>query len=253
MAKISPQATVEPGATLADDVVVEPFACIGSEVTLEAGCVIKNNATVTGKTRLGEKCIIFPLAVIGPTEDPAQPRGQCVIGDGCSIREHVTIYGGSDEPTRIGRGNLIMIGSQIGSGAQVGSHGIFANFTQIDTGAVVEDFVRTSGFSHITAGMRVGAYTFISGYTRIERPAPPFAMVQGTPCRVRGVNTQNLKRCGFNDADVRALKSAFREIYNGEGGRARPDAVRELLTRKNLNSHVRTLAETVASAEEIDV
>jgi UDP-N-acetylglucosamine acyltransferase len=253
MAEISPHATVEPGATLADDVVVEPFAYIGADVTLEAGCCIKNNATVTGRTRLGEKCMVFPMAVIGPTEDPDQPDGQCVLGDGCSIREHVTIYGGSSEPTRIGRGNLIMIGSQVGSGAQVGSHGIFANFTQVDTGAIVEDFVRTSGFAHITAGVRVGAYTFVSGYTRLERPAPPFAMVQGTPCRIRGVNTQNLKRCGFNDADLRALKSAFREIYNGEGGRARPDAVRDLLARKNLNSHVRTLAETVAAAEDIDV
>jgi UDP-N-acetylglucosamine acyltransferase len=247
MPKISPQAIVEPGATLADDVIVGPFAFVGSQVTLEGGCIVENNATLTGRTTLGSKCLVFPMACVGEATDGGE--GHCFIGDGTNLREHVTVYGGpQDTPTRLGKDNLVMIGSQIGSAAQVGSHGIFANFTQIDAGAVVEDFVRTSGFSHVGENARVGAYTFISGYTLIEHHAPPFAMVQGSPGRVRGVNSQNLKRCGFGDQDLRVLKRAFRRLFNGEGLKTDREALQQILNDQNANPHVRSLADALEAA-----
>ena len=34
--------------------------------------------------------------------------------------------------------------------------------------------------------------------------------------RVRGINTNHLERCGFNEKDIRKLKSAFRELFEDE-------------------------------------
>jgi UDP-N-acetylglucosamine acyltransferase len=234
---------VEHGAKLADDVRVGTFAYIGAEVTIGPGCIVENHATITGRTVIGEKNHIFPMAVIGTSADGEGQPGQCVVGDGNVIREHVTIYTGPGKTTRIGSGNLIMIACMIGPGVQLGDHGIFDNLTDLNDDAIIEDYVRTSGFTLVERGSRVGAYTFTVGYSCIDHDAPPFAMVQGFPFRVRGVNTENLRRCGFGDDDIRALKTAFRDLFNGVEGAASDEVLPRLLHHEN--PHVRQLAEAV--------
>lgn len=243
MPEISRLAIVEETAELADAVRVGPFTYVGPHVRIAEGCVIENNATVVGRTAIGPNCRVFPLAVVGAAPQGQDGPGECRIGGDNCIREHVTIYAGADSPTRIGDDNLVMIGSQIGAGATVGDHGIFANFTQIGAGCRIEDYVRTSGFTFVEPGVTVGAYTFTVGYTDVDEAAPPFAMVQGSPLRVRGVNTHNLKRCGFADEDIRALKGAFRELYNGTGGTPAAAVMQEMIRRRPINRYVRELVE----------
>jgi len=246
MPRISRHAIVEKGARLADDVQVEAFACIGPEVSAGPGCLIGAGATLTGRTTLGAKCRVFPLAIVGaaPPDAPPGQAGQCLLGEANAVREHVTICAGAGAPTRIGNDNLIMIGCLVGPGAVIGDHGIFANYTHIDASSVVEDYVRTSAFTSVLPGSRVGAYSMLAGYTSVEGAAPPFAMLQGDPFRVRGVNTENLRRCGFGDDDIRALKDAFRQLFNGSTGRPDEKLVRKFLARKDLNVHVRRLLES---------
>ena len=243
MPKISPKAIVENTAELADDVEVGPFAYIGPNVRIGPGCIIENNATVTGRTILEGKNHIFPLAVVGISADGSAGAAQCVIGQANSFREHVTVYGGDPQPTRIGSDNLVMIGCLLGASCVVGDHGIFANCTHVGALAQVEDYVHTSGFAEIESGVTVGAYTFMAGYAQIDIDAPPYAIVQGFPFRVRGVNTEKLRRCGFGEDDIKALKAAFRELFNGSS--ARPDRVvlDRLIQSPDANRHVRRLVD----------
>jgi UDP-N-acetylglucosamine acyltransferase len=241
MPLISKNAIVEKTAELASDVRVGPFTYIGPHVKIGPGCVIENNVSITGRTVLGPKNHIFPMATIGAAPEGGR-EGECVIGTACAIREHVVVYGGKKaHPTRIANDNLVMIGSQIGEGASLGEHGIFANCSQVGADAVVEDYVRTSGFCVVEAGAIVGAYTFIAGFTGVHVAAPPYAMVQGHPFRVRGVNTQNLRRCGFGEDDIRALKLAFRELYSDSSERPDEEAVARMLAAEDLNPSVATL------------
>ncbi len=248
MLDISPNASVHPSAQLADDVVVGAFTCIGPDVRIASGCVIENNVTVTGRTLLGPHTHVYPLAVVGASPPEAQTPGECIIGPRNTIREHVTIHAGLDgQPaTQIGQDNLIMVATQIESGAAVGNHGIFANSAVIKAGAVVEDYVRLSAFSVIGASVRVGAYTFVASWADVNHDAPPFAMLQGSPYRVRGVNSHNLKRCGFDDDDIRAIKHAFRELFaDPAASEADAEALAELGAQNDLNEHVRQLVETL--------
>lgn len=247
MSKISPQAIIEPGARIADDVVIGPFCYVGAQVQIGPGCVIDNNVTIVGQTTLGEKNRVFPMAVIGALSQSG-PAGQCILGPANSIHEHVTIYSGNARPTRLGRDNLIMIDCQIGPGATIGDHCIFANCTHAGAGARVEDYVQTSSFIAISPDVTVGTYTFMVGFTGVDRDAPPFAMIQGFPYRVRGVNSQKLKRCGFGDEDIRALKDAFHDIFNG-GEQLAPAALEEFARRDDLNPHVRKLIEALQGAQ----
>lgn len=247
MADVSGKAVVEPGATLAEDARVGPFTYIGSEVEIGPGCVIDNNVTIAGRTCLGARNHVFPLAAIGVAPDGGEP-GASLIGEGNALREHVTVYAGRTQPTRIGAENLIMIGSHVGSGASIGDHGIFANFTQIGAEACIEDYVRTSGFTSIEPWITVGAYSFTAGYAAIDQDAPPFAILQGSPYRVRGVNTLNLKRCGFAEEDIQSLKLAFRELFNGHDRRVNDAALKQLVADPQINSHVRRLIEALRRA-----
>jgi UDP-N-acetylglucosamine acyltransferase len=244
MSNISAQAVVERGARLAADVRVGPFSYIGPQVRLGAGCVIENNVTITGRTAIGDKTHVFPMAVIGPSPAPDGGDGECEIGEANSLREQVTVYAGTRAPTRIGNDNLIMIACQVGSGAVLGNHGIFANCTIIDAGAKVEDYVRSSAFALVEPGATVGAYTFIAGYAAIDRDAPPFTIVQGFPFRVRGVNVENLRRCGFGEDDIRCLKEAVRELYDDQGLAVNEESLQRHLSVTG-NPCVRRLAEAI--------
>jgi len=246
MPDISPNAVVEETAELADDVRVGPFAYVGPEVRLGPGCIVDGGATVIGRTTLGMKCHVFPMAVVGALPGETDAGGECLVGEANAIREHVTICGGIETPTQLGSDNLVMIGSYVGPGARIGNHCILTNYTFVDAGAQMEDYVGTSAFTTILPGVRIGAYSYLTGYAVIDRDSPPFAMVQGSPCRVRGVNSEKLRRCGFGDEDIRVIRDAFRELFNGENGWAEPQAVKKLLAKKPDNPHVRQLLQALA-------
>lgn len=250
MPEISPKAIVEPAAVLADDARVGPFAYVGPDVRIAPGCVIENNATVVGRTALGSRTRVFPMAVVGAPAPGEDAPGECFLGEANAVREHVTIYAGIDSATRIGNHNLIMIASQIGSGAVIGDHGIFDNCSQIGAQADIEDYVRTSGFAAVLPGAKVGAYSFIAAYAGVVRDAPPYAMLQGFPVRVRGVNTRNLKACGFGEDDIHALKAAFRELFNGRAGEVNARALKRLAADPDTNPHVRKLVRALREARD---
>ena len=253
-ARISPHAIVDRSAELADDVVVGPFSYVGPDVRIAPACVLDNNVTVTGRTTLGSGTHLHPMTVVGAAPRSDRTPGRCVLGSRNAIREQVTIYAGDgeDEVTRIGDDNLIMIVVQIGPGARIGGQTILANCMLIEAGACLEDYVRASAFSAVQAGTTVGAYTFVGGYAVVDHDAPPFAMLHGCPYRIRGVNTHNLTRCGFAEDDIRALKDAFRELFDPSGSRVDRRALERLVRERPANDHVcRLLASLGVEAAEV--
>ncbi len=53
----------------------------------------------------------------------------------------------------------------------------------------------------------------VGGKSRIPKDVPPFVVVEGNPCRARGLNVVGMRRAGF-DAETRArIKRAFRLLY----------------------------------------
>jgi UDP-N-acetylglucosamine acyltransferase len=244
MPHISPNAIIDKSARLAPDVQVGAFTWIGPGVEIGPGTIIENNVTITGRTVIGERNHIFAMAVIGIAPNGADGEASCTIGPANAIREHATIYGGIDSPTEVGTDNLIMVGSIIGPAAHIANHCVLANLTLLEDGAQLEDYVGTSSFTTIGANCRVGAYSFVAGYSAVDRDAPPFGMLTGAPYRVRGVNSEKLKRCGFGDDDIRAIKAAFRELFNGSGT-LDAAAVTRLADDAGANPQVRRVARSL--------
>ncbi|MFO7762781.1 MAG: acyl-ACP--UDP-N-acetylglucosamine O-acyltransferase [Wenzhouxiangellaceae bacterium] len=232
---IHPSAIVEPGAVIADDVTIGPYAVIGGQVELGAGCSVGPHAVLTGRTRVGPGSRIFQFASIG--EEPQDKKftgedSELVIGRNNTIREFATINRGTHDgggATRLGDDNWLMAYVHIAHDCQVGSHCVFANGTTLAGHVVVGDHVTFAGFSGAHQFCRIGDHAFLGMYGGVGQDVPAYVMISGRPPRPRGINTEGLKRRGFDARQIRNIREAYRIVYRR--GMAQEAALSELRMR----------------------
>ncbi|NQU74977.1 MAG: hypothetical protein HQ546_01525 [Planctomycetes bacterium] len=247
MPRISPHAVVTCPENLADDVVVGAFSYIGPKVYIGPGTRVDNNVVLIGRVSIGKENHIYPFAVIG-SEDESQ-TGQIVIGDRNMIREHTVVLPGQangSAETYIGNDNLLMTGCLISSDAKISDNIVLGNYSHVGDRAFIQSHVWASAFTGISPDVTVGRYSFTSGYAGVDRNAPPYAMLLGFPFQVRGVNTENLKRCGFKEKTIADLKEAFRAIFDGADRSVADEALVEWGRRSDLDEHLRYLVDFLA-------
>ena len=76
---IHPSACIEPGARIAQDVIIGPFCYIGAEVVLHSGVKLKSHVVLTGKTEIGQETVIYPFSVIGEIPQDLKFNGEKTI------------------------------------------------------------------------------------------------------------------------------------------------------------------------------
>ena len=64
--------------------------------------------------------------------------------------------------------------------------------------------------------MKIGAYAFIGGCSRVAKDVPPFVKAVGNPIKLYGLNSVGLQRNGFPETVVRELKRAYRLFFRSE-------------------------------------
>jgi UDP-N-acetylglucosamine acyltransferase len=74
---------------------------------------------------------------------------------------------------------------------------------------------------------------------------PPFFTVDGVPGRAVGLNVVGLRRAGFGDEDLRALKQAYRILYRSK--LRREEALREI--ERLQNDAAQRLVEFIRASE----
>lgn len=219
MARVHPNATVDPGAKLADDVEVGPYSFIGPDVELDEGVVVGPQATVLGRTRIGARTRVFPFAVLGGEPQDrgfSDVPGRLEIGRDNVIREHVTVSVGTSKGggvTRIGDDNLIMNSVHIGHDCRLGSHCIVASFSGLAGHVTVEDHAVLGGYTGVHQFTRIGESAMCAADAKVSRDVPPFSLVHGSRARFVGPNVVGLKRRGFPPATVRAIKRALAILH----------------------------------------
>jgi len=219
MGRIHPTAVVDPRAELAADVTVGPYAIVEPGVVLADGCELHAHAVVRGPTTLGPRCVVHPFAVVGGEPQAKRHAGgpaRLVCGEGNVFREHVTVHGGTEgRTTRVGAGNLFMVGAHVAHDVTVGSSCVLANGVQLAGHVVVEDWATFGGLAGVAQFVRVGESAFVAAMTGCERDVPPFVVVQGNRARVRGVNAVGLRRREVPAESIRALARAVRRLFHG--------------------------------------
>jgi len=217
--RIHSTALVDRTAELADDVEVGPYSMVGARVRIGAGTVLGPHVVIDGRTTIGRGNRFFPFCSIGGAPQDKKYAGedtQLVIGDGNTVRECCTISLGTAQGggvTRIGSDNWIMAYAHIAHDCVVGDHTILANNATLAGHVTVGDWVVIGGLSAVHQFCSVGPHAMAGGGSIVLRDIPPYVMCNGNPAEPHGINTEGLKRRGFEAETINLLRRAYKMLY----------------------------------------
>jgi UDP-N-acetylglucosamine acyltransferase len=250
---IHPQALVDPAARLAADVEVGAFSIIGAEVEIGPGTVVGPHVVIEGPTRIGSFNRIHPFASIGAAPQDKKFAGEPTlleIGDRNTIREFTTINRGTVQDggvTRIGHDNWIMAYVHIAHDCIVGNQCIFANAASLAGHVRIDDYVILGGFTLVHQFCQVGAHAFTSMGSIINRDVPPYVTVAGNFAEPKGINSEGLKRRGFDGERIMSIKRAYKTLY--KSGLPLADARAQLAVAADAAPDVRLLLDFIDRSE----
>lgn len=215
---IHPTAIVSPAARLGKNVTVGPGAVIEGEATIGDDCTIQARAILTSRVTLGARNLVGYGAVIGGApqdfaHDESIPS-EVVIGDDNVLREYVTIHRGTKAGTvtRIGDGNLLMVGAHAGHNTEIGDRNVIANNCLLAGYVQIGNDVVLGGGAVFHQFIRIGDMTMIRGGTAWSKDIPPFTVgkIINVVC---GVNAVGMRRKGFSVEARRDVKRAYNLVY----------------------------------------
>lgn len=212
-------AIIDPSARLHDSVRVGPWTLIGPDVEIGEGSVVESHVVIKGPTRIGARNHIYQFSTVGEATPDLKYRDEPTelhIGDDNIIRENVTIHRGTVQDrslTQIGDRNLIMAYVHIGHDSVVGNDTILVNNTALAGHVEVGDWAILSGYTLVHQFCKIGAHSFSGMGTSIGKDVPAFVTVAGSPAVAKTINTEGLRRRGFDSNEIAALRRAFKIVY----------------------------------------
>ena len=216
---IHPSAVIAPGAELDHGVQVGPYAVVGPQVRIGRDSRIGPHSVIEGRTTLGCENTIFQFASVGAIPQDKKYQGEdssLTIGDRNTIREFVTLNigtTGGGMVTRIGNDNLFMVYSHVGHDCQIGNGVILANCATLAGHVILENYVGVGGLVAIHQFTRIGESAYLGGGAMVSLDVPPYCVAQGDRARLFGLNLIGLKRRGFGEEQLSALKKAYRTFF----------------------------------------
>lgn len=251
---IHPTAVIDPSAKLADGVRVGAFTLIGADVEIGENTEIGPHCSIHGPTRIGrDNRFIGHAAIGGEPQDKKYnaERTELVMGDRNVIREFVTINrgtGGGGGITTVGDDNWMLAYTHVAHDCHVGSHCVFSNNTTLAGHVTVGDHVIISGFAGAHQFCRIGAHAFLGMGALTNGDVPPFTMVGSESLgRPRGINSEGLKRRGFDAERIASIKRAYRTLY--VAGLPLAEAKVQLAEQARSSEDVKALLEFIEQAE----
>lgn len=217
---IHPSAVIDADCEIAEGVTIGPFCVIGAGVKIGRGTSVASHVVIQGKTTIGEENTIFQFSSIGEIPQDKKYSGEetlLTIGDRNIIREYATIHRGTAQDkgvTSIGNDNLLMAYTHVAHDCMLDDHIIMSNGASLAGHVDIGDYAILSGFTLVHQFCHIGAHSFSAMGTAINRDVPPYLLVSGSPAVPRGVNSEGLKRSGFDAETVREIKEAYKLLYH---------------------------------------
>jgi len=216
---IHPQSIIEPGAQIGKNVTIGPWTYIGKDVVIGDNCEINSHVVIKGPTRIGKGNRFFQFGSIGEECQDLKYDGEqteLVIGDNNTFREGCTIHRGTIQDnslTQIGSHNLFMAYTHVAHDCIVGSHCIMANNASIAGHVKLGDYVIIGGMSGVHQFCHIGSHSFIAANAFVQKDVPAFVMAAGHTAKPFGLNSEGLKRRGFDKETIANIKRAYKQVY----------------------------------------
>ena len=182
-------------------------AVIDAPCEIGAGTKIWHFCHVMAGSRIGARCVLGQNVVVAP---------QVVVGDGCKIQNNVSLYTGVTLEDDVFLGPSMVFTNVVNPRAFIERKAEFKP-TRVGKGATI------GANATILCGVSLGAYCFVGAGAVVTRPVPDFALVHGTPARLRGWVCRCAQRLplGLGDGMEVAVCPACACRYRREGGRVR--------------------------------
>ncbi|MCX8010446.1 MAG: acyl-ACP--UDP-N-acetylglucosamine O-acyltransferase [Ignavibacteria bacterium] len=221
MTDIHPTAIVSKKAKLGENVVVSPFATINDDVEIGDDSFIGPHVVIYNGARIGKQVRIFQGASISHIPQITgfkDTASLCIIGDGSTIHEFVTIHKASKEGTQtyIGKNVLMMAYSHLAHDCYIGDNAIIANAVQIGGYVSIGEWAIIGGATPVHQFCKIGRHCMIGGGFTVSKDVPPYILAAGDPLRFAGLNFTGLKRRGFSPEQLDKLKKIFFVLYESK-------------------------------------
>ena len=218
-ARVDPRAVVHPNAKLGEDVDIGPFCVVGPDVTIGARTRLAAHVVIDGRVSLGADNVVAPFASLGGAPQDLKYAGEATsvtIGAANRFCEYVTVSRGTAAGggiTRIGDNNLFMAYAHIAHDADVGSRIVFANAATLAGHVEVGDNATVGAFSGVHQFCRIAKHAFVGGYSVVTQDALPWVLTVGNRAVSHGVNVVGLKRKGYPQETVDAIKRCYMTLF----------------------------------------
>ncbi len=246
-------ALVHTGATLGHNVSVGPFSIIEDGVVLGDDNYVGPHVVIKSGTEIGSGNRIYQFASLGEAPQYSGYRNentQLSIGDRNVIREYATLNRGSPAGigvTRVGNDNFLMAYVHIAHDSVLGDRTIFANGASLAGHVSVGDHAILGGFTLVHQFCRIGEHSITGIGAVCLKDVPPFVVATGNVAEPYGINTKGLRRRGFPESAIAALKQAYRCLYRSSNDLQ--TALGELQLLGSKHQEVEKLSSFVESSE----
>jgi len=216
---IHPTAIIDPKAEIDSDVQIGPYSIISKNVSIGSKTKIGSHVVVDPYVTISPDCNIFQYAAIGAVPQSLKFKGEesyVKIGRGCIIREFVTVHRGTEFGggiTEIGEESFLMAYTHIAHDCIIGRKVILSNNASLAGHITIGDYTIVGGLVGIHQFVNIGEHAFIGGKSAIVKDIPPYVIAAGDRAKLHGMNSIGLKRSGFSQSTLSALKKVYRIVF----------------------------------------
>jgi UDP-N-acetylglucosamine acyltransferase len=231
---IHPLSVVDPKAQVHPDATIGPFCCVGGGATIGAGAELRNHVSIYGRTTIGEGVILFPGCVIGSDPQDLKYKGEdseTIIGAHARIHEYATVSKGTlggGMKTVVGAKTLVMAYAHIAHDCIVADQVVIGNNAQLAGHVKVGRKAIISGMVGVHHFATIGELAMVGAMSGVRFDLPPFLIADGNPAEPRSVNQVGMRRDGWAEDRIRAVRDAYRVLYHDRGGLSLSEAVAQL-------------------------
>jgi UDP-3-O-[3-hydroxymyristoyl] glucosamine N-acyltransferase len=210
--------TIGPGAVVGQGCVLYSGVVIGEEATLGCACVLYPNVTIYDRCRLGDRVVLHASTSIGqdgfgyatsrgvhhkiPQTGIVVIEDDVEMGAGCAI-ERATIG-----ETRIGKGTKFADLISIGHGTTVGEHCLFVSLVGVAGSVTIGNHVVLGGQVGVAGHLTIGDGVQAIGKSGISQSVEAGSLIGGTPA----IKIETWRRNAITAAGLYELSRRVRRL-----------------------------------------
>ena len=228
-ARVASTASIGPLCFIGKDVVIEEHVEIGpgcvllDRVYIGAGSRLVASVTLATDTRLGERCLIHPGAVIGSdgfgmaNDHGAWVKvpqiGRAILGDDVEVGSCTSVDRGAIGDTVLADGVKLDSQVHVAHNVQIGPHSAFAGCSAVAGSSKIGAYCTLAGGAGVNGHVELADHVHVSATTSVTRSIrKPGVYTATVPAMEHAVWSKNFARLRRLDEMVRRVQKLERQL-----------------------------------------